>query len=90
MQYQLQMQIPEVSFYHNIPKPYGIDISSLLKKINYAFFILLTVSHIELLEPYLLDQVQHCICSFYALSSSYFINISNIIFSNSKQTSLTA
>lgn len=47
------MQIPEVSFYQTIPKPRVIDIPSLLKKFN-----LLIVSHIELVEPYLQDQVQ--------------------------------
>lgn len=34
MQYQLQMQIPEVSFYQIIPKPCVIDITTLLKKIH--------------------------------------------------------
>lgn len=53
-QYQLQMQIPEFSF-QNIPKPYDIDIPLLLLKNNLSPK---TVSHIELLEPYLLDQVQ--------------------------------
>lgn len=53
-QYQLQMQIPEISF-QNIPKPYDIDIPLLLLKNNLSPK---TVSHIELLEPYLLHQVQ--------------------------------
>lgn len=48
------MLIPAVSFYQNISKAYGIDIPSLFKKL----INLLTVSHTELLEPYLLDQVQ--------------------------------